>query len=125
MGGEMYLKHKLGCDCKICRRSLQIDEEKYLYPKRFSFGYFLNHSCNPSCGIRGKKVVAMRDIKPGEEITVDYAITTLDKKWKMKCSCEESRCRKVIRSVQFLPKKIFEKYKNFMPLYIKRNYKEV
>ena len=34
---------------------------------------FLNHSCNPNCGIKGKlKVVALKNIKKGEEITIDY-----------------------------------------------------
>ena len=35
---------------------------------------FINHSCNPNTGIKGKvTVVALRDIKEGEELTIDYS----------------------------------------------------
>src|ERR1035437_7410304 len=34
---------------------------------------YLNHSCDPNCGFGGEiTIVAMRDIKAGEEITIDY-----------------------------------------------------
>src|SRR5467141_160386 len=36
---------------------------------------FLNHSCEPNVGIGGNVIfVAMRDIAPGEELTIDYAM---------------------------------------------------
>ncbi|HHT9130291.1 MAG TPA: SET domain-containing protein [Candidatus Brocadiaceae bacterium] len=36
---------------------------------------YLNHSCNPNCGIKGKlTMVALNNIKEGEEITIDYSI---------------------------------------------------
>lgn len=57
---------------------------------------FINHSCNPNCGIKGKiRIVAMRDIELGEEITFDYAMSE-SSKYKMKCQCGDSNCRKVI-----------------------------
>lgn len=37
---------------------------------------FLNHSCEPNCGVKDLfKIVAMRDINKGEEITWDYEMT--------------------------------------------------
>ena len=49
---------------------------------------WINHSCEPNCGIkRYFKVVAMRTIKKGEEITWDYEMTEKNKHWKMKCRC--------------------------------------
>src|SRR3989304_5679499 len=57
---------------------------------------FLNHSCNPSVGVRGEiTFTAMRDIKAGEELTIDYAMID-DDNYKMKCYCGEKNCRKVI-----------------------------
>ena len=36
-------------------------------------GIHTNHSCNPNCGIKGKvKLVALKDIETGEEITEAY-----------------------------------------------------
>src|SRR5579885_654780 len=35
---------------------------------------YMNHSCEPNCGVRGSVVVvARRDIQPGEELTFDTA----------------------------------------------------
>lgn len=88
-------------------------------------GVYTNHSCEPNCGIDGKiKVVALRDIKAGEEITIDYSITEIDKLWEMKCKCGSEKCRKVIRSIQYLPKKIYNKYDPHMPTYFKKVYQK-
>jgi len=80
----------------------------YLRPET-AYAYYLNHSCNPNSGIRDKVIiVAMRDIERGEEITLDYSITEADRTGKLKCKCGDQNCRKIIRSIQFLPKKFTE-----------------
>jgi len=57
---------------------------------------FLNHSCSPNVGVRGEiTFVAMRDIKAGEELTIDYAMID-DDNYRMKCSCGARNCRKVV-----------------------------
>lgn len=83
---------------------------------------FLNHSCNPNASIKGLTVVAIRNIKEGEEITFDYSIIEGDVRWELKCLCKQPNCRKVIRSVQFLPKKVFKKYLPNVPTYFKKLY---
>jgi len=86
---------------------------------------FINHSCDPSCGIKGRlKVVALRDIQKGEELTVDYSITEIDKLWYMKCHCGAKNCRKRIHSIQFLPKKLYNRYIPYIPTYFKKVYTE-
>ena len=86
---------------------------------------FLNHSCNPNAGIQGKvKITALRDIKKGEEITIDYSITEIDELWHMKCNCGSKACRGTIRSIQFLPKKIYNGYIPYMPTYFKKIYNQ-
>ena len=71
-------------------------------------------------GIR--KVVAIKPIKIGQEITIDYSITDDDPFWKMKCKCKNRNCRKVIKCIQFLPKKLFNKYKPFIPKLLQESY---
>lgn len=84
---------------------------------------FINHSCNPNVGIKGKvTVVAMRTIKEGEELTIDYSTIEGDARWEMKCLCGEQECRKVIRSMQFLPEKQFKKYLPYIGTYFKDLY---
>lgn len=82
---------------------------------------YLNHSCNPNTGIKGKvTMVALKDIKEGEEITIDYSIIEGDDMWEMECNCGEKNCRKIIRSVQFLPEEQYKKYLPFIPPYFQR-----
>ena len=48
---------------------------------------FINHSCDPNVGFAGNIVlVAMRDIRPGEELTTDYALFD-DYDGSMPCQC--------------------------------------
>jgi uncharacterized protein len=117
------INHRKGCDCKICRRCIQIGKSDWLYPNRDSLGWYLNHSCNPSSGIRGNKIISIKKIKKDKEITIDYSTTNTDKKWKMVCMCGEKNCRKIIRSVQFLPENKFIFYKNIMPSFVAESYK--
>ncbi len=84
---------------------------------------FINHSCNPSAGIKGRvSVCALRNIKVGEEVTIDYAITEVDILWEMTCNCNEKNCRKVITSIQSLPHKTFQKYLPYIPTCFQRIY---
>ena len=39
---------------------------------------FLNHSCRPKAELRGFKLVALRAIEAGEEITIDYGEDACD-----------------------------------------------
>lgn len=60
--------------------------------------HYMNHSCQPNSFIRviqGHIIFfALRDIQPGEEITLDYVSTYhSDRK---RCSCGAACCRKTI-----------------------------
>ena len=84
---------------------------------------YLNHSCNPNAGIDTKRnVVAMKDIREGEEITIDYSIIEGDNFWEMSCMCGEKNCRKIIRSTPYIPVKQFKKYLPYVPNYFKNLY---
>jgi len=84
---------------------------------------YLNHSCKPSVGIRGKiTIVALRNLESGDELTIDYSTIEGDPRWQMKCSCGESSCRKVIRSINYLPKSIFKQYLPCIPTYFQSIY---
>ncbi|MFA5175971.1 MAG: SET domain-containing protein [Candidatus Nanoarchaeia archaeon] len=117
------INHKHGCHCKICKRCIQIDKFNWLYPNQESYGWYLNHNCNPSCGIKGKYIVALKNIRPKEEISIDYSTTNNDEVWEMKCYCNNSKCRNKIKSIQFLPKNLYKKYKGFIPKYVEKSYK--
>ncbi len=63
---------------------------------------FINHSCEPNCEpiAYGDHmwIVAVRDIKPGEELAYDYAIELDERhtpavKRRFPCACDARRCR--------------------------------
>ncbi|MFA7315506.1 MAG: SET domain-containing methyltransferase [Candidatus Paceibacterota bacterium] len=98
--------------------------KKNVWIDPINYGLYLNHSCDPNSAIKGKvTVVAIRPIKAGEEITTDYSLTEADIFWHIKCSCGSKNCRKIIKSIQFLPDKTFQKYANHIPDFFKRIFK--
>lgn len=95
----------------VADHAIQFEQHKW----RDSEGLarYINHSCEPNCGIKGLfTVVAMRDIMKGEEITWDYEMTE-NSDWEMHCKCGSDHCRKVIRAYRFLPPEIKIKYQNY------------
>jgi hypothetical protein len=72
-------------------------------------GSFVNHSCNPNCGIRRTDrgvfdLVARRAIQPGEEITVDYAMRNYVIEFFPEiCMCGSGLCRSPVTGWRDLP----------------------
>mgnify|MGYP002624098406 CR=1 FL=1 len=80
---------------------------------------FLNHSCEPNCGVRGEiTFVAMRDIAPGEELTIDYAMIDDDAEERMECRCGTPSCRGVITGKDWEKPELQEKYGRYFSSYI-------
>jgi SET domain-containing protein len=76
---------------------------------------FINHSCEPNCGIKNLfEIVAMRDILKGEQITFDYEMTEKSSWWRMRCKCGSTHCRKLIGNYSNLPRAIRKKYAGYI-----------
>ena len=55
---------------------------------------WINHSCDPNAGMSGQiSVVALRDIAPGEEVCIDYAMVTSRDIDAFVCACRTTQCR--------------------------------
>ena len=79
---------------------------------------FLNHACDPNVGIRGQILfVAMRNIRAGEELTIDYAMFGGDPK-PMRCGCGAAACRGVITSGDWRRKDLQRKYRGYFSAYL-------
>lgn len=102
---------------------MAIGKYKWLSPLRSNSLWFINHSCEPNAGLKRKiNIVAMKNIKKGKEITLDYSTTEDDPYWKMKCSCGNKNCRKIIRNIHFLPENFLKKYKSYIPKWLQKSY---
>ena len=50
-----------------------------------------NHSCRPNTAYRGLNLLAVRDIRAGEELTLDYAACCDETMAAFQCQCGSSR----------------------------------
>jgi hypothetical protein len=74
--------------------TVQIDEDLYLVTPNEGPADWVNHSCDPNAGLVGQIVlVALRDIKAGEEICFDYAMSDGSAYDEFKCGCDTRHCR--------------------------------
>jgi len=81
---------------------------------------FLNHSCEPNVGIQGQILfVAMRPIRAGEELTIDYAMFGSYSR-PMRCKCQAATCRGVIASADWRCKELQRKYGDYFSSYLLR-----
>lgn len=79
---------------------------------------FINHSCNPNCGLMGLNVgVAMRDIEVGEEITFDYAMLD-NEDYSFECCCGSGNCRHRITGYDWKKKELQKKYRGYFVDYL-------
>lgn len=100
---------------KANHRSIQLGTNKWLNPSKKALGYYVNHSCHPNAYFKAPHfIAALRNIKPGEEITIDYASVINIPTWDMPCSCGHKSCRKMIKSYSRSPKNIQKKYMEFV-----------
>jgi SET domain-containing protein len=53
----------------------------------------LNHSCSPNAWFQGRRLTALREIAPGEEITIDYIATESTISHHFHCDCMSKNCR--------------------------------
>jgi len=76
-------------------RSIQIDEDLFLVSsEQPEPGDMINHSCDPTCGLRGEiVVVALRELHPGDELTFDYATSDGTDYDEFECHCGAATCR--------------------------------
>jgi len=74
-------------------------------------GVFVNHSCDPNAGIhQDRDLVALRRIRPGEEVRFDYSTTMEEQSFTMRCLCGSPQCRRVVADFSTLPTEAQERY---------------
>ena len=103
---------------------IQISEDLFIAPvdqaQRDGSMLYTNHSCDPNLAIQGQIVlVAMRDIAPGEELTIDWA-TTDDGDHEMQCRCSSAHCRGTVTGKDWMKKELQEKYRGWFCWFLQR-----
>jgi histone-lysine N-methyltransferase SETD2 len=83
---------------------------------------FLNHSCDPNSITKVRSQFALKPIRKGEEITVDYRISAFDKnRWR--CYCGSKDCKGWCISDFFtIPERLQKKYLPYTIKVIREEY---
>ena len=122
-GGRVVDRAELDqLDEEIRVHALQIDDDLFIASELpFDDADFVNHSCDPNCGILGSVLlVTMRPVAPGEELCFDYAMTDTDDYDEFECSCETVLCRGTITGADWKQPELRDRYRGWCSAYIAR-----
>ena len=109
-------------DEEIRIHALQIDDHLFIASELpFDDADYVNHSCDPNCGIVGSVLlVTMRPVGAGEELCFDYAMTDTDDYDEFTCSCGTARCRGTITGADWKEPELRDRYRGWRSSYIAR-----
>jgi len=81
---------------------------------------YSNHSCNANLGVRGEiTFVAMRNVRAGEELTHDWAMTD-DDDYSVECQCGAPNCRKILTGKDWQRPELQKRYAGYFSAYLAR-----
>jgi len=98
---------------------LTLDTSAVLLPP----GCYLNHSCDPNAMRRGVKVSAWKEIREGDEITIDYRLNAFGGE-SSTCLCGSANCDgEVVWSFFALEPGLQSLYLPYAPRFIRAEYR--
>jgi SET domain-containing protein len=81
---------------------------------------YSNHSCDANLGLRGEVTfVAIRDVRAGEELTHDWAMTD-DDDYSLECKCGSPNCRKILTGKDWQRPELQKRYAGYFSAYLAR-----
>jgi len=101
---------------------IQIGDDFFIAPvsdeERELSMLYLNHSCDPNLGVRSEiTFVATRDIRAGEELTHDWAMTD-DDDYSVECNCGAPDCRKTLTGKDWQRPDLQKRYAGYFSAYL-------
>jgi hypothetical protein len=107
---------------EIRRHTVQVEEGLYLASLSADEPPdFINHSCEPNAGLDGQiAIVAMQRIRPGDEVTIDYAMCDGSPYDEFKCACGSLSCRGRVSGDDWRKPTLWERYAGHFSPYLGR-----
>jgi len=101
---------------------LQVGDDAFLVnDEELLAADFINHSCEPNCGFTdATTLVAMRDIKTGESVTFDYAMSDTNSFITFDCQCGTPRCRHRMSGSDWKLSQLQERYAGWFAPHVAR-----
>jgi SET domain-containing protein len=93
--------------------------------------HYINSSCDPNAGFKGQIfLVAMRNIKKGEEIAYDYAMVMNSNEksnsyFKIKCLCGSKNCRGYIAEDDWKIPELQKRYDGYFQWHLQKKINKI
>jgi hypothetical protein len=109
-------------DDDLRTHSIQIDDDLFLVSvPPYAPADYLNHACEPNCGVIGSALVmTVRDVEGGEELCFDYAMSDTNDYDEFVCECGTSSCRRLVTGGDWKLPELQERYRGYFSTYIER-----
>ena len=121
-GGKIVSTDEVDRDMEnFTQQVLQIEDNFYLLTPSMEPTDCFNHSCDPNVGLTGQiGLIAMRDIKAGEEVCLDYAMCDGSNYDEFDCSCGVPECRGRITGEDWKRPELWKRYDGYFSPYLQR-----
>ncbi len=118
-GGKVVHEKEFYEDWLYYDNAIQISEKEWIF---HPITRYINHSCEPNCRVEDKNFVAIKPIRKGDEVIMDYSATE-NSKWigRFECLCGNQNCRKLIKSFWMLNEEDKLRLKNILSEWMKES----
>jgi SET domain-containing protein len=101
--------------------SVVLDEDVHLLLAPGSDNRFGNHACDPNLGWVDEYTLATRqDVAAGAELLHDYAMSTVDPAFLLRCHCHSYRCRQMVEGTDWRIPQLQRRYAGHWTPYVQR-----
>lgn len=98
-----------------------VDEDVHLVLAPGSDNRFGNHACDPNLGwLDEYSLETLRDVAAGEELVRDYATSTVDPDFYLRCHCPSRRCRQMVEGTDWRIPQLQQRYAGHWAPYVQR-----
>jgi uncharacterized protein len=99
--------------------SIVVDEDCHLLLTLGSENRFGNHGCDPNLGwVDEYSLATMVDVPAGRELLSDYAMSTADPDYVLRCHCESYRCRQMVAGDDWRIPQLQSRYRGWWVPYV-------
>ena len=99
--------------------SIVVAQDRHLVLEPGGDNRFGNHSCDPNLGWVDEYTLAtMADVPAGDELVNDYAMSTADAEYVLRCHCPSYRCRQMVAGDDWRIPQLQSRYRGWWVPYV-------
>jgi uncharacterized protein len=128
--GHLINRRQLEENAGVIRGAeLQIDDDLFIAPltaeELDASMMSINHSCEPNLGTAGNILyVTLREVRAGEELTLDYAMYATCTTQEFDCLCGTPSCRGRVTNQDWRRPELQRRYRGYFSWYLARKIAE-